>query len=104
MSSRTKKPSGSLKSQRAKKNILRKNDTILNALVKAPLTRFRAEELGDHCLPSTISGLSIQHGLEFPRKLVKVPTRFGGETSVMEYTTSEDDKTYINKYLGVLDG
>ncbi len=103
MSSRTKKPSGSLKSQRAKKNILRKNDTILNALVKAPLTRFRAEELGDHCLPSTISGLSKQHDLELPRRWVKVPNRFGGETPCKEYTTSDEDKTYINKYLGVLD-
>jgi hypothetical protein len=104
MSINTKKPPQSDRTQGANKKTVSKNNTIMVALVEGSLTRFDAERLGDHCLPSTISGLSIQHGLEFPRKLVKVPTRFGGETSVMEYTTSEDDKTYINKYLGVLDG
>ena len=103
MSSNTKKPPQSARTQGANNKSVSKNNTILNALVEGSLTRFDAEQLGDHCLPSTISGLSNQHGLEFPRRLVKVPTRFGVETSVMEYTTSEDDKTYINKYLGVLD-
>ena len=104
MSSNTKKPPLSARTQGANNKSVSKNDTIVNALAEAPLTRFGAERVGDHCLRSTRSGLSNQHGLEFPRRLVKVPTRFGVETSVMEYTTSEDDKTYINKYLGVLNG
>jgi len=55
-------------------------------------------------LPSTISALSSQHDLEFPRRWVKVPNRFGGETLCKEYTANDEDKTYINKYLGVIDG
>ena len=104
MSSNKKKPSGSGKQLRAKKNILNKNNTIMNALVEAPLTRFDAEHLGDHCLNSTVSSLSRQHGLELPRRWVKIPNRFGGETLCKEYTTSDDDKLKINKLLGVLDG
>ena len=104
MTSNKKKPSGSGKQLRAKKNILSKNNTIMIALVEAPLTRFDAEQLGDHCLPSTISALSNQHGLELPRRWVKIPNRFGGETLCKEYTTSDDDKLKINKLLGVLDG
>jgi hypothetical protein len=101
---RQKKPSGTTQQQRDKKNILTKNNTIMGILYERPLNRFQAEEEGDHCLPSTISRLSRLHGLEFPRKWVKVPNRFGGETSVKEYSTSDEDKLKINKILGVLNG
>jgi len=104
MSSNTKKPPRSARTQGANNKSVSKNDTILNALAEAPLTRFGAEQLGDHCLNSTISALSSQHDLEFPRRWVKVPNRFGGETLCKEYTTSDEDKIYINKYLEVLDG
>ena len=104
MSSNTKKPPQSARTQGANIKTVSKNNTILNALVEGSLTRFDAERLGDHYLPSTISALSNQHGLEFPRRWIKVPNRFGGETLCKEYTTSDEDKTYINKYLGVLDG
>ena len=104
MNSNTKKPPQSARTQGANNKTVSKNNTILNALVEGSLTRFDAERLGDHCLPSTISALSIQHGLEFPRRWIKVPNRFGGETLCKEYTTSDEDKTYINKFLGVLDG
>ena len=76
----------------------------MSELVERPLNRFEAEKIGDHCLPSTISGLSTQHDLEFPRRWVKVPNRFGGETLCKEYTTSDDDKLKINKFLEVLNG
>ena len=104
MNSNTKKPPQSARTQGANNKTVSKNNTILNALVEGSLTRFDAERLGDHCLPSTISALSNQHGLEFPRRWIKVPNRFGGETLCKEYTTSDADKTYINKFLGVLDG
>ena len=94
----------SARTKEVKKGALSKNNTIMNALVEKPLTRFQAEQLGDHCLPSTISGLSSQHGLEFPRRWVKVPNRFGGETLCKQYTTSDDDKLKINKFLEVLNG
>ena len=104
MSINTKKPPQSDRTQGANKKTVSKNNTIMVALVEGSLTRFDAEQLGDHCLPSTISALSNQHGLEFPRRWIKVPNRFGGETLCKEYTTSDEDKTYINKFLGVLDG
>ena len=104
MSSNTKKPPQSARTQGANIKTVSKNDTILNALVETPLTRFDAEQLGDHCLNSTISGLSKQHDLELLRRWVKVPNRFGGETLCKEYTANDEDKTYINKYLGVIDG
>ena len=104
MDNYNKKPPVSARTKEVKKGALSKNNTIMNALVEKPLTRFQAEQLGDHCLPSTISGLSSQHGLEFPRRWVKVPNRFGGETLCKEYTTSDDDKLKINKFLEVLNG
>ena len=104
MSINTKKPPQSARTQGANIKTVSKNDTILNALVEIPLTRFDAEQLGDHCLNSTISGLSKQHDLELPRRWVKVPNRFGGETPCKEYTTSDEDKLKINKILGVLNG
>jgi hypothetical protein len=94
----------SARTQRANTKSVTKNDTIMSELVERPLNRFEAEKIGDHCLPSTISGLSTQHGLEFPRRWVKVPNRFGGETLCKEYTTSDDDKLKINKFLEVLNG
>ena len=104
MSSNTKKPPQSARTQGANNKSVSKNDTIVNALAEAPLTRFGAEQLGDYCLPSTISALSSQHDLEFPRRWVKVPNRFGGVTLCKEYTTSDDDKLKINKFLEVLNG
>ena len=101
---KNKKPPLSARTKEANIKTVSKNNNILNALVEGSLTRFDAEQLGDHCLPSTISALSNQHDLEFPRRWIKVPNRFGGETLCKEYTTSDEDKTYINKCLGVLDG
>ena len=95
------KPSGSAKYQRAYRKTVTKNDTIMSELVERPLNRFEAEEIGDHCLPSTISSLKTLYGLEFPRRRINVPNRFGGETSVMEYSTSEEDKRKIDEILGV---
>lgn len=104
MDNDNKKPPVSARTKEAKKGALSKNNTILNTLVDTPLTRFDAEGLGDHCLNSTISALSSQHGLEFPRKWVKVPNRFGGETSCKEYSTSDEDKFKISEILGVKNG
>ena len=95
-----KKPPVSVGTKGAKNKILNKNNTIMGILYKRPLHRFQAEVEGDHCLPSTISFLTKQHGLKFPRRLVKVPNHFGGETSVMEYSTSEEDKRKIDEILG----
>jgi len=99
-----KKPPVSAKIEGAKNKILNKNNTIMGILYQRPLHRFQAEVEGDHCLPSTISSLKTLHGLEFPRRWVKVPNRFGGETSVKEYSTSEEDKRkIIDEILGAVE-
>ena len=49
------------------------------------LHRFEAERIGDHCLHSTISALFNGYGLVFDRKRVKVPNRFGTQTTVTQY-------------------
>ena len=105
MKTDNKKPlvSGRTQGANKKENSVKKNHTIMNELVTRPLNRFQAEEIGDHCLPSTISSLKTLHGLEFPRRWVKVPNRFGGETSVKEYSTSEEDKRKIDEILGVVE-
>jgi hypothetical protein len=103
MKTDNKKPLVSGRTQGANKNTVTKNNTIMNELVTRPLNRFQAEEIGDHCLPSTISSLKTLHGLEFPRRWVKVPNRFGGETSVKEYSTSEEDKRKIDEILGAVE-
>ena len=99
MTVKNKKPLVSDRTQGANIKAVTKNDTIMNALAEVSLTRFDAEQLGDHCLPSTISGLSKQHGLELPRRWVKVPNRFGGETSVMRYWLSVDDSELVDSLL-----
>jgi hypothetical protein len=87
-----KKPSGSGKQQRAYPIQGSKEFTIIEYLHSGrSLHRFEAEELGDHCLNSTISTLSSQLGLEIPREMEKVPNRFGGTTHVMRYWFSESD-------------
>ena len=99
-----KKPPVSGRTQGAYRKTVTKNDTIMSELAERPLNRFEAEKIGDHCLPSTISRLTKLHGLEFPRRLVRVPNRFGGETSVMEYRTSEDDKIKIREIQEAVNG
>ena len=105
MKTDNKKPlvSGRTQGANKKENSVKKNHTIMNELVTRPLNRFQAEEIGDHCLPSTISSLKTLHGLEFPRRWVKVPNRFGGETSVKEYSTNEEDKRKIDEILGAVE-
>lgn len=100
MTVKNKKPPVSTKIEGANKKSVTKNNTIMGILLAQPLNRFQAEEEGDHCLPSTISGLSKIHGLEFPRRWIKIPNRFGSETFVKEYFTSDEDKLKINKILG----
>lgn len=92
-----KKPSGSGKQQRVYPIQGSKEFTIIQHLLLGnSLHRFEAEALGDHCLHSTISIIARKYGLEIPRKMVKVSTRFNSTTSVMRYWFSEEDKIKIN--------
>jgi len=96
-----KKPSGSPKSQRVHQKIGTKKFNIIQHFLKGlSLNRFEAEELGDHCLHSTVSTLFNKLGLEIPRKWEVVPNRFGSTTRVKRYWFSESDIAIIRKLLG----
>ena len=90
--SNNKKPPGSPKSQGAYLKEGTKYSNIIDVFMTGnSLNRFEAESFGDHCLNTTISTLSSQLDLEIPRKMEKVPNRFGGTTNVMRYWFSESD-------------
>lgn len=55
-------------------------------LTGASINRFEAEDLGDHCLPSTIAVLANRHGLGFQRQPEKVPNRWGKPCLVTRYS------------------
>jgi hypothetical protein len=50
------------------------------------LNRFEAERIGEHCLHSTISRLSNQHGLTFTRQPEAVPNNWGRPCRVIRYS------------------
>ena len=96
-----KKPSGSPKSQRAYLKEGTKYSNIIDVFMTGnSLNRFEAEELGDHCLHSTVSTLVNTLGLEIHRKWEAVSNRFGGTTRVKRYWFSESDIAKIRKILG----
>jgi len=97
-----KKPSdGSGKQQRVNQKIGTKKFNIIQHFLKGlSLNRFEAEELGDHCLHSTVSTMVNKLGLEIPRKWEVVPNRFGGTTRVKRYWFSKSDIAIIRKLLG----
>ena len=97
---RQKKPSGSGKSQRVQiKSGTQKYNILTFMRGGNSLNRFEAYEIGCSCLNSFISATSDSHGFEFPRKLEKIPNRFGGETSVMRYWLSGDDSELVDTLL-----
>ncbi|WP_461519851.1 hypothetical protein [Porticoccus sp.] len=53
-----------------------KTERILETLLERPLTRFQAEQIGDHSLPSTVASL-MKIGVNVSRRRITVPTRFG---------------------------
>lgn len=62
-----------------------KENTVLGLLrTGCSLNRFEAEELGDHCLNSTISCLRAKGHL-FSDEWEIVPTRFGTDVRVKRY-------------------
>ena len=97
---RQKKPSGTAKQQREQiKSGTQKYNILTFMRGGNSLNRFEAYEIGCSCLNSFISATSDSHGFEFPRKLEKIPNRFGGETSVMRYWLSGDDSELVDSLL-----
>ncbi len=97
---RQKKPSGTAKQQREQiKSGTQKYNILTHMREGNSLNRFEAFDLGCSCLNSFISATSDYHGFEFPRKLEKVPNRFGSETSVMRYSLSGHDMELVDTLL-----
>ena len=66
---------------------------VLEYLLKdGSLNRFEAEQLGDHCLNSTISTLANSHGLTIKRTQEKVPTNWGCNCDVTRYELPPSEK------------
>jgi len=88
-----KKPSiSSGKSKRVNQKIGTKKFNIIQHFLKGlSLNRYEAEDLGDHCLQSTVSTLCNKLGLEIPRKWEVVSNRFNSTTRVKRYWFSESD-------------
>jgi hypothetical protein len=87
-----KNPSGTAMLERGHLKSGNAKYSILSHLFEGnALTNKEAYELGSTCLNTVISESCRQFGLEIPRKWIKVPTRFGKETSVKEYWTSDSD-------------
>lgn len=79
---------------------LTKTASILATLYAGSrLHRFKAERIGDHCLPSTISTLVHIHGLHFERRTVRVPNRFGTMTPVTEYRLADSSRKRAERLL-----
>lgn len=66
---------------------------LAHLLAGASINRFEAEDLGDHCLPSTISRLQ-KRGLLIERQLEPVPNGWGEPCRAARYRlpASEHDK------------
>jgi hypothetical protein len=80
------------------RRMLNKHERILQSLAQGRrLTRFDAELLGDHCLPSTVARLQ-KRGVTIQRELVK---REGshGQFHCCVYWISEADKARARRIL-----
>ncbi|WP_312976683.1 hypothetical protein [Stutzerimonas nitrititolerans] len=62
---------------------------LAHLLTGASINRFEAEDLGDHCLNSTISILANRLGLPLLRYWEKVPNRWGKPCRVIRYSLPE---------------
>lgn len=69
---------------------------LIHLTTGASLNRFEAQDLGDHCLNTTISVLGNRFGLIIERHWERVPNRWGKPCRVMRYSLpfSEREKAY----------
>ncbi len=61
---------------------------LAHLLTGASINRFEAEDLGDHCLPSTVAVLADpkRHALIFQRQRERVPNRWGKPGHATRYS------------------
>lgn len=75
---------------------------LAHLLTGASINRFEAEDLGDHCLPSTIAVLANRNGLIFQRQPEKVPNRFGKPCHVTRYSLPTSERKRARAVLAFL--
>jgi len=82
---------------------LNKTARILKVMVDGgSLNRFEAEQIGDHCLNSTISTLSNSYELTFIRSWERVPNRWGSKTSVIRYSLRRSEVEKARVVMAIL--
>lgn len=75
---------------------------LAHMLDEGPLHRFEAEHIGDHCLPSTISNLSLRYGLTFKRAWERVPSRWGTPCDVIRFSIPRSERRHAREVLALL--
>lgn len=75
---------------------------LAHQLAGASINRFEAEDLGDHCLNSTIAKLANDYGLEFQRHPEKVPNRWGKPCQVTRYSLPASEHDKARKVLALM--
>lgn len=83
-----------------------KRRRIIAALICASrngwkLTRFDTEHIGDHCLNTTVSEISLVDNILVARRETKRPTRFGKDTNCKEYWLDDTAIAQAEKHLGI---
>ncbi|WP_207884547.1 hypothetical protein [Pseudomonas sp. 30_B] len=71
-------------------------------LTGASLNRFEAEDLGDHCLTSTVSVLANRHKLILQRQHERVPNRWGKPASAKRYSLPASEYPHARAVLAHL--
>lgn len=66
------------------------------------LNLFEAEHIGDHCLPSTISSLTIGHGLTFEHITERVPNSWGAPSDCTRYRLPASQHEQADKVLATM--
>lgn len=87
-----------------KKPRIRRNTklgTILATLAAGgSLNRFQAEDLGDHCLHSSVSDLEKRYGLPVARKTEQCQSRWGHKVTVSRYWLEPEARERARDLLG----
>ncbi|WP_137804030.1 hypothetical protein [Pseudomonas sp. G(2018)] len=75
---------------------------LIHMAMGASLNRFEAEDLGDHCLNTTISVLGKRFGLIIERHYERVPNRWGKPCRVKRYSLPFSERENAYKVLAYL--
>lgn len=75
---------------------------LIHMTMGASLNRFEAEDLGDHCLNTTISVLGKRYGLIIERHYELVPTKWGDPCRVKRYSLPSSERENASKVIAYL--